>query len=231
MRRDEQRLLYYAGIAALVGLAVWQGPTIVAGVVIGAGYVLDMTKRGNLLCNLWTVTGGIVQEDPASELLPQAEAVLGVTPDLDTFALAVMGRSEGVDGMEVRMHVALNDLADKQAKYGTHVYSSLAALMLHSKVTAADGLFSEQRFGKVYATDRCAYELDYHLAEKVRADHAAGVDPSGGAVKFVDKDSFGVQRGTEGVSYEDKVAEWAKAGLAPFNVAGASNNFVVFRYV
>jgi hypothetical protein len=220
----------WAGGAALVGLAIWQGPTIAAGVVVGAGYVLNMAQRGNLLCNFWTKSAqGVVLEDPASVLLPQAEAVLGYTPDLDTFALAVMGRSEGVDGMEVRMHVALNDLAELQQQYGLGVYSSIAALMLHSKESAADGHFSEQYLGKRYATDRCAYELDYHLAEKVRQDHAAGVDPSGGAVKFVDKDSFGVQRGTEQVTYEDKVAEWAQQGLAPFNVAGASDNFVVFR--
>jgi hypothetical protein len=227
MSRSDDDLLLYGGAAFLLGLALWEGPTVVAAVQIGAGYVTNLATRGNKLADFNVDDAGVVTDDP-EVLRDQAEAVLGYTADLDTFALATMGRSEGVDGMRVRMHIALNDLADLQREFGTHVYSSLAQLMLHSKVAAADGHFSEQYLGKRYATDRPPYEGDYHLAEQVIAEHAAGVDPSGGALKFVDKDSFASQRGAT-ATYEQKVAEWAAAGLAPFNVPDATDNFVVFR--
>lgn len=225
-RRDDEVLLY-AGAAALVGLAVWKGPAIAAGVVVGAGYVTNMFTRGNKLYDSTVDDAGVVTDDP-EVLRMQAEAVLGYSADLDTLALATMGRSEGVDGEEARMHVALNDLADLQRTYGTRVYSSISALMLHSKNAAADGHFSEQYLGKRYSTAKPAYEGDYHLAEKVRADRADGIDITDGALKFVDKTSFATQRGaTE--TYDQKVAEWAEAGLEPGAVDGASSNFVVFR--
>jgi len=227
MSRRDDDLLLYGGAAVLVGLALWEGPTIVAAAQIGVGYVTNLATRGNKLSESTVDAAGVVTDDP--ELLrQQAEAVLGYSADLDTYALARMGRSEGVDGMAARMHVALNDLADLQNRYGTHIYSSLAALMLHSKVAAANGHFSEQFLGKKYATTRDPYEADYHLAEQVQTEHAAGVDPSGGATKFVDKDSFATQRGAT-ATYEDKVAEWGAQGLAPFNVDGATDNFIVFR--
>lgn len=216
-----------AGGAAIVGLAFWQGPTIVRGAQVAAGYVMNVFDRGHLLYESTLNDAGVVVEDP-DVLRMMAEAVLGYECDLDTLALATMGRSEGVDGMEARMHVALNDLADLQATYGTNVYSSLSALMLHSKNAAADGHFSEQYLGKRYSTAHAPYEGDYHLAEKVREDHANGFDTSGGATKFVDKTAFSTQRGSKS-TYEDKVAEWAHAGLVPANVDGATDNFVVFR--
>lgn len=228
MSRSDDDLLLYGGAAVLVGLVMWEGPAnVVAAVQIGAGYLTNVATRGSKLADFNVDDAGVVTDDP-QDLLDQASAVLGGTADLDTFALATMGRSEGVDGMRARMHVAINDLADLQRTYGTGVYSSLAALMLHSKVAAADGHFSEQYLGKRYSTIQPPYEGDYHLAEQVIAEHAAGVDPTGGAIKFVDKDSFSTQRGAT-ATYESKVAEWAQSGLAPFNVDGATDNFVVFR--
>lgn len=227
MTKDDEQLLLYGGGALLLGLAIWQGPTIVAGAVVGAGYVLNTFTRGNKLYDSTVDDAGVVTDDP-EVLRDQAEAVLGYTADLDTLALATMGRSEGVDGMEARMHVALNDLADLQRQYGRGVYSSPAALMLHSKVAAANGHFSEQYLGKRYSTVRAPYEGDYHLAEKVINDNAAGMDPTGGAIKFVDKDAFASQRGAT-QTYEEKAAEWAAAGLVASSVDGASDNLVVFR--
>lgn len=226
LSRDDEELLLYAGAAAIVGLAVWQGPTIVRGAQVAAGYVMNVFDRGHLLYESTLNDAGVVEEDP-DVLRMQAEAVLGYECDLDTLALATMGRSEGVDGMEARMHVALNDLADLQTRYPS-TYSSIAQLMLHSKNDAADGHFSQQYLGKRYSTAHAPYEGDYHLAEKVREDHANGIDLSGGATKFVDKDAFSTQRGSTS-TYEDKVAEWAQAGLVPANVDGATDNFVVFR--
>lgn len=225
MSRDDEILLW-AGVAGVVGLALWKGPEIAAQAQIAANYVGDWTVRGNQLYT-GTLVGGVISEDP-EVLREEAEAVLGYTADLDTLALAAMGRSEGVDGMEARMHVALNDLADLQSTYGTGVYSSISALMLHSKVAAANGHFSEQYLGKRYATDRMPYEGDYHLAEKVRNDHGNGIDPTAGAIKFVDKDSFASQPGAT-LTFEQNDANWRADGLVPDSVDGASSNFVIYR--
>ncbi len=225
-RRDDEVLLY-AGAAALLGLAVWKGPAIAAGVVVGAGYVTNVFTRGNKLYDSTVDAAGVVTEDP-DVLRMQAEAVLGYAADLDTLALATMGRSEGVDGMEARMHIALNHLEELQRTYGMGVYSSIAALMLHSKNAAADGHFSEQYLGKWASTAHAPYEGDYHLAEKVRRDRAAGIDVTGGALRFVDKDAFASQRGAK-KTYDQVVAAWGAEGYEPGSVDGASSNFVVFR--
>lgn len=223
--RDDE-WLYYAGGAALLGILIYEGPTIVNGAQVAAGYVMNVFARGNSLSDSSTNDAGVVVDDP-EVLRMQAEAVLGYSADLDTYALARMGRSEGVDGMEARMHVALNDLANLQSTYGTNVYSSISQLMLHTKVAGADQHFGEQYLGKRYSTVKDPFEGDYHLAEKVRADRANGIDITGGALKFVDKDSFSTQRGSSG-SYEAKEAEWAAAGLQPVSFPGATDNFVLF---
>jgi hypothetical protein len=210
------------GAAAGVGFLLWKYGTAAGEIAVGA--VTNVFSRGNRL-NHTTTVAGVVPDDP-QELIDEASAVLGRPIDADTYALARMGRSEGIDGMEYRMHVALNDLADLQGRYGTNIYSSVLALMVHSKNAIADGHFSDQGLGKRYATPRDPYAGDVLLAERVQADHAAGTDPTGGATKFVDKDSFGVQAGTS--SYEDQVSAWADEGLVPMNLPGASDNFVVF---
>ena len=193
---------------------------------IAGQWALSVFQRGNQL-SYGTLVNGVIQEVP-SVLQDEATAVLGIDQaDLDTYSLARMGRSEGVDGMEYRMHVALNDLASLQAQYGTGVYSSVTALMIHSKNASADGHYSEQALGKRYATTQDPYEGDYELAAKVIADNAAGIDPTGGATKFVDKSSFKFQVGNTN-SYEEIVSQWAASGLSPVNLPGASDNFVVF---
>lgn len=226
MAPSSRTLLVVAG-AAGVGFLLWKYGGLLAPAAIAGGYVLNTFDRGARL-NRTTYPNGVVPDDPEA-LRAAASQIFGSEIGRDTFALSRMGRSEGVDGMEFRMHVALNDLDDLQATYGTNVYSSVWALMLHSKVARADGHFSEQDLGKRYATDRDSYVGDVNLALQVQADHAAGIDPTGGALKFVDVDSFGVQKGTG--SYEEKEAEWAADGLQPATLDGASSNFVVFRKV
>src|SRR6266481_2841441 len=98
----------------------------------GATAVVDVFSRGAKLTDAPPGANGVVPDDP-SDLWAAAANVLGRDVDGDTYSLGRMGRSEGVDGEEYRMHVALNDLADLQSTYGTGVYSSIAALMLHSK--------------------------------------------------------------------------------------------------
>lgn len=220
----ETRTVLYVGAGAGLAFVLWKWRTPVVAAEIAVGYVSNIVGRGNRLSDS-TVVDGVVQEIP-EVLQDQASAVLGFTADPDTLALARMGRSEGVDGEEYRMHVALNDLANLQRVYGSNVYSSLLALMIHSKNAAADGHFSEQGLGKRYATTRDPYESDYALAQKVLQDRAEGIDPTGGALKFVDKSSFAVQAGAS--TYASRVEAWAKEGLAPQTLPDATDNFVVF---
>lgn len=198
----------------------------VAAPSIAAGWVMNTFTRGNKLSES-TIVDGVVQEIP-EVLNDMAEAVLGFRPDPDTYALARMGRSEGVDGMEYRMHVALNMLAYDQSRYGTNIYSSFEALATHSKNSRADGHFSAQGLGKPFSTSKDPYEGDYALAQKVLADRAAGIDPTNGGLKFVDKSGpFSIDGET--ATYSDIVALWGKDGYTPLApLPGASSNFVVF---
>jgi hypothetical protein len=226
MAASSRTLFVAAGVAG-VAFLMWKYGGLLAPAAIAKAWVMNTFDRGRRLTTSTLDSAGVVVQTPG-ELLEQANEVLAESGDvatLDELALARMGRSEGVDGMEYRMHVALNDLDYLQGR-GYSVYSSVAALMLHSKISAANGRFSRQNLGKRYATSRDAYEGDLYLARAVIADHQAGIDPTGGARKFVDIDGFATQPGAS--TYEDTVAAWAKEGLEPKTLPGASSNFVVF---
>lgn len=183
----------------------------------------DLVKRGQRLSQSPRLdSNGQVPLDP-EELRAQAEATLGRPVSMDAYALARMIRAEGGSGpvpeKQARAWVALNDAHQ-------HGWSLLYT------IAGPDGLFGRQR-GWRYASGRDErngdtsdpYENDLYVAESVLA--CVLPDNTGGAVKFVDIDSFGVQEGTG--SYEDTVAKWAKDGLQPFEVDGASAPFRVFR--
>ena len=222
----ERDLWILGGAAAGLGFVIWKWGNPITAAQIAENWAVNLVGRGNQLSE-GTLTNGIVEEVP-SVLVDMATAVLGFNADMDTYSLARMGRSEGVDGMEYRMHVLLNDLADLQRTYGTGVYSSITALLIHSKMTAADGHYSAQSEGKRYSTARDPYESDYALAQKVLADHGAGVDPTAGAIKFVDKSGPFYVDGQK-TDYDGLVAAWAQQGLTPTNLPGATDNFVVFN--
>lgn len=169
-----------------------------------------------------------IDTDPA-DLVAVAEDAFGGSlahgafSSLDVYALARMSRSEadardGDLSRTARMHVALNDARDLQW--------SPSRLMLYSKNADANGYFGEQRLRR-YATTRDPYAGDVQLAWRAIDEDAQGLDPTGGAVKFVDRDSMGVQKGSG--SFDALVERWAKEGLQPFNVDGLTDNFVVFR--
>lgn len=225
MQLSERQWAILGGAALVAGFVEWKWGAVAA-VEIAGGYVSNVFARGSVLSSS-TLVAGVVQESP-DDLAAAAAGVLGFTPDPDTLALARMGRSEGVDGMEYRMHVALNDLAYLQGQYGTGVYSSVLALMIHSKVASADGHFSKQSLGKRYSTAHDPYAGDYALAQQVQSDHASGIDPTGGARQFIDKDG---PLYVDGVlaSYADFVAERATEGLAPTTLPNATDNFIVFQ--
>lgn len=228
-----------------VGLAwiLWKYGNPIVAAQIAESWAVNLVGRGNQLSQS-TLSSGIVEELP-SVLVDMATAVLGFNADPDAYSLARMGRSEGVDGMEYRMHVALNDLAALQAQYGTGVYSSITALMTHSRNTntitlpdgskiGPNGRYSAQNEGKRYSTAHDPFEGDYALAQKVMADNAAGTDPTGGATKFVDKSGpFYVNDPSTGktveTDYAGIVAAWGAQGYTPNDaLPGATSNFVVF---
>ena len=213
---DEKWLL--GGLAAGV-LLLWGRPiynTVVAPVV-------DVIGRGDRLTTTSLDANGMIPDD-VDDLVAQASAVLGAAADPDLYALARMARSEGISAGALRIHVALNDLADLNTRKG---YGwSAVDLITYSTDAAARGHFGQQLHRR-YASTQDPYAGDYALAAQTVADHNAGVDATGGAIKFVDKSSFGVQAGTG--SYDAIVATWAQEGLQPFNVPGYSDDFVVFR--
>jgi hypothetical protein len=232
MALSHRQLLIFGG-SAVVGAVLWKyGGDPVAPAVVAAGYVANAVfTRGSVLTSSTLTSGdtdaagnaipdGIVRETPA-ELVAAAAAVLGSPADSETLALARMGRSEGVDGMEYRMHIALNELAASS-------YGSILALLTHSKIAAANGRFSRQALGKWASTSRDPYEGDYALAAKVLADRANGIDPTGGALRFVDKSAFATQPGIK-LTYAELVDKWGAEGLSPVeDLPGASSDFVIF---
>jgi hypothetical protein len=223
---SEDDWLLLGGLAVLSGI-LW-GREIKDTVVdvIGRGDRLTYTTLdGSGIVGIKNADETITPVDP-DDLVAQASAVMGRPISADAYALARMARSEGIDAGELRIHVALNDLADLNDRRGFGW--SAADLITYSTDSAARGHFGQQLHRR-YASPQDPYQGDIILAEKVLADHAAGVDPTQGAIKFVDKSSFGVQAGTG--SYDATVTAWAAEGLAPFNLPGESDDFVVFRRV
>jgi hypothetical protein len=187
--------------------------------------VVDFLGRGARLTYGTLGDDGIVAEDPA-ELVAAASLVMGREISTDAYALARMARSEGIDAGALRIHVALNDLADLNDRRGFGW--SASDLITYSTDSDARGHFGIQLHRR-YASTQDPYQGDVVLAEGTMAEHARGADQTLGAIKFVDKSSFGVQAGTG--SYADLVTRWAKDGLAPFSIPGESSDFVVFRRV
>jgi len=213
---DEKWML--GGLAAGV-LLLWGKPIV--------NTVVDVIGRGDRLTTTSLDDNGMIPDD-VDDLVAQASAVLGITADPDLYALARMARSEGIDAGALRIHVALNDLADLNSRKG---YGwSAVDLITYSTDANARGHFGQQLHRR-YASTQDPYSGDYYLAAQTVSQHNATSgfygDPTGGAIKFVDKSSFGVQAGTG--SYDDLVATWAKEGLQPSNVPGYSDDFVVFR--
>ncbi len=216
----------YIGLAAagVVGFVLWNWG--IAAPIVAAGWIFNVFDRGRKL-SVSTVVNGVVTESP-EVLLDQASAVLGFTADQDTYSLARMGRSEGVDGEEYRMHVLLNDLYDLQTRYGA-TYDTVTTLLTRSKVARANGYYSTQDMGKRYATTRDPYEGDYALAQKVLSDRARGIDIANGATKFVDKSGPFYIEGVKS-TYADLVAHWGKSGLIAIDdLPNATSNFVIFK--
>lgn len=221
----ERQAWIIGGAGLVVAFVIWKWGNPIAAIQIAENWAVNLVGRGNALSQS-TLSNGIVEEIP-DVLIDMASAVLGFDADLDTYSLARMGRSEGVDGMEYRMHVVLNDITDLVSK-GDSAYNTITKYMTHSRVVAANGHYSAQNEGKRVSTAHDPYEADYALAQKVIADHAVGVDPTNGAIKFVDKSGPFYVDGAQ-TDYDGIVAEWANQGLTPNTLPNATSNFVVFN--
>lgn len=143
--------------------------------------VRDFVTRGKRLTDS-TLEDGVVIEDIDS-LVAAASATLGRTVGRETYALARMVRSEygsGPVAAKVAMAwVAVNDAAD----IGRDIVWTLNAGDRQGE------RFGSQAGGQRYGTSQDPYENDLQVAEAVWNDEIP--DPTGGAVKFVHKNTLG----------------------------------------
>ncbi len=194
--------------------------------------VVDSISRGKRLTYTALQANGLINADPA-QLVDQASTVLGRDLPQELYDLARMKLSEqGTDDGRLRVHVALNDAASHN--WSTHfaiTYSTnpTAKGMYGEQFTPADRAPGGVKSVRRYSTSKDPYEGDVAIVESVLLERAQGIDQTGGAVKFVDRSSMGVQEGSG--SFDDLVAQWAAEGLQPFTVPGYSDDLVVFRKV
>lgn len=213
---------WHLALAAGGLLLLTEGEDIVEGAV---DVIRDFVTRGKRLTVSPRMVNNQVPTYPV-DLLAEAQATLGREISMDAYALARMIRAEGGGGpvpeKQARAWVAVNDSR-------AHGWS-----MLYT-IAGPDFLFGQQR-GWRYASGRDErtggtvdpYENDLNVAEAVLTGELP--DNTGGATKFVDIDSFGVQPGTG--TYEETAAKWRReSGLEPFEVEGAQPVFRVFRRV
>lgn len=232
MRRDEELAWWAAGAAAVLAV-IWKGRVIVDAAT-------DVINRGAQLTSAPLGDDGVVIGTP-DDLAAEASGVMGRMIHPDVYSGARMIRSEGAAAGLLRAHVALNDAA---ALGWTMRRLITYAIVSHSKPAqlhpAADGLYGEQfvpsdrapggvPISRRYTSSKDPHAGDVLTFEQAVAEQAQGIDPTGGAVKFVDRSSLGIQIGSS--RYDDLVARWGKEGLAPFTVDGWSDDFVVFRRV
>jgi hypothetical protein len=167
--------------------------------------------------------------DAPETLARIASAFMGRPVSLDVYALARMGRSETdashAETFPLRIHVCLNDLADLNSR--KHLVWTPADLVTYSTQPTHRGFFGEQHIDRRYASTKDPLAADVAAVEMVLSDRAEGIDPTHGALKFVDKLSMGKQTGSG--SFDALAASWAAEGLRPGTVEGMPDHFVVFR--
>jgi len=184
---------------------------------VGRGRKLNNSSMSYVNAEGKTVKLDYVPTSP-NVLISEAEQVLGVDIDRDVYALARSGRSEGVNGMEARMHVMVNQAREA----GLSVFE----LTVRRSGYEGDGFFGIQKHRR-WASSRDPYEGDIGLATKVIIDNSAGKDTTGGASRFVDKSAFGKQEGTR--TYAEVKAKWGAEGYEAYRYPDASSDFVLFR--
>jgi len=215
LTRNDWMLIGIAVILAVVAAQI-MFPNAVSDVVQNALDFLDF-RKGRKLNNTSVNSQGYIDVAP-NTLIGEAEAIIGAEIPRDIYALARSGRSEGSNGMEARMHVMLTQAEESGMDVFTRTVSQPGSVK--------DGYFGTQK-GRRWASSRDPYEGDIALANKVVNDRAAGIDPTGGAGRFVDRSAFGKQEGTR--TFDAVVAEWRSQGYEPYYYPDASQDFVLFR--
>lgn len=220
----------------------WQRPEALIA-ALGAGAVLflerraitetvsDVFERGKRV-SYGTLDDelGIILEAPEA-LRAAASQRMGIDIPLDVYSAARMIRSEGAAHGAIRLHTALNDL-------GALGWKSLHYLLTYSTDPLRKGIYGKQWSKAVpphfpranarrYATSANPYEGDVRTAFRVIEDRKRGIDPTRGAVKFIDKSSMGVQEGSR--SFEEVNAAWQRDGLVAYNLPGLPADLVLYR--
>lgn len=213
-------VLGFGGLVAALQLAGMDAVGQLTTAASDATFLLtDVFVKGKRLSHGTLDATGTVVEDPEA-LRAAASVVLGRDIDRNVYALARMLRSEGAKEGDLRVHVALNDLADLG-------WSDAFNLITYSTVAAARGRYGNQLHRR-YSSAQDPYEGDVLTVEQAITNHDAGFDPAQGATKFVDKSSMGgVQAGTS--SFDALVQRWGADGLSPFTVPEYGDDLVLFK--
>ena len=210
-----KRWLFLIALLVVLVLVHWGWGNFSGVPVVSA--VVDAIDRGKRLNHTTVDDDGNVPDDPA-RLAADASAAAGVDVSTDELALARMVRSEqphdSDDIKALLAHTAINDAR-------AHGWTVTKAITV-SSVPSRSGKFGHQT-SRRYASYLDPYGADLEVAKKALADAAAGIDPTGGAQKFVNKWSF-----RKGTSYDATVASWAKEGFTPVNISPPAPAHLVF---
>ena len=214
------------------------GGAAAAAAVLGISHrkeIVDVIKRGQKLTRSSWLGGskgayGVIEQDPEA-LLAVAQMQMGRAFPLDIYSLARMIRSEGATEARARAHVAFNDLnrfryADTMHELLTYSTDPQRRGRFGVQYSPAAGPFSKANKRR-YATSRDPYEGDVLWAERVWNERARGIDPTKGAVKFLDKSVMGKQPGS--VSFPEKDAQWRREGLIGYTLPEFGDDLVLYR--
>lgn len=213
----------------------YEDPIAMGALVLGAGGLLylarrrvtDVFVRGKKLSSSTLSEDGTILESP-SVLAMLASGVYRQPIAPEVYSLARMIRSEGAAEGEVRGHVAMNDLRDLG-------WQSLQFLLTYSTADWSRGKYGKQhsvrsdgqKQTRRYSTARDPYEGDVKMALKVLSDHSSGYDPTGGAVKFLDREAMASQLGSQG--FDAVNARWTSEGLVPYTLPQYGDDLVLYR--
>lgn len=171
---------------------------------------------------------GRVHDNPHT-LSRLASAYMGRHVSPGVYALARMVASETdpehPETAPLRVHVALNDLDDLNKR--KHLGWTALGLITYSTQPAHRDFFGEQHIGRRYGSSKNPTTQDVFCVEQVLSDRGEGIDPTQGALKFVDKLSMGKQHGSG--KFDALALSWAAEGLRPGTVEGMPDHFIVFR--
>lgn len=204
------------GVVGLVALGLYAGA---GGSIVDA--VGSLITRGRQLTSSTLSATDTVLQSPA-ELASAASA------ELESYALARMVASEGAGfglANTCRIWTAWNDAK----AHGWSLFHTVTAVN-SKRFPACVNTFGKQN-PRRYSTARDPFEGHLRLVLRVLADIQAGkTDPTGGAVKFLNRSAMGgIQAGTKGA--DETIAAWRTQGLQDFTVGGVGSDLVFFRPV